>query len=494
VSLRRPLTLRLDIVLAILELLRFKKRVLYIDIDVHHGDGVEEAFYTTDRVMTVSFHKYGEYFPGTGELRDIGIGTGKNYAVNFPLRDGIDDQAYETIFEPVISAVMTYYQPEAVVLQCGGDSLSGDRLGCFNLSMRGHANCVKFVRSFNLPTLVLGGGGYTMRNVARTWAYETGRLVGVEMDSVLPYNEYYDVSRRPSVCSDLRQEADPLQYYGPDYELDVRASNMENANSYEYLEKIKIAVIENLKKTAPVPSVQMQDVPRASMGVTDEQEDEMDDLDEDENKDVRMTQRQWEKKVSRQDEYEESDDEDMAEANGVYKANGRTRKSILDYRNPNAADDDMEVDSGVATPAPKPSDAVADNDETMLEDAEAPATPAEVEAEPATEAAPRAEVEPTKVDGDGDVDMEEAEEKAPEATIKTEEVDGVAISESAQKKSPVPEAVASESEGIKTKDDNIPPSPNTLAAKDGGQGKEPVETSDKAAEVSNKAESDANAN
>lgn len=50
---------------------------MYIDIDVHHGDGVEEAFYTTDRVMTVSFHKYGEFFPGTGELRDIGIGKGK---------------------------------------------------------------------------------------------------------------------------------------------------------------------------------------------------------------------------------------------------------------------------------------------------------------------------------------------------------------------------------------------------------------------------------
>ena len=58
-----------DIVLAILELLKYHLRVLYIDIDIHHGDGVEEAFYTTDRVMTVSFHKYGEYFPGTGDLR-----------------------------------------------------------------------------------------------------------------------------------------------------------------------------------------------------------------------------------------------------------------------------------------------------------------------------------------------------------------------------------------------------------------------------------------
>ncbi|OIW23850.1 histone deacetylase, partial [Coniochaeta ligniaria NRRL 30616] len=339
-----------DIVLAIIELLRFNKRVLYVDIDVHHGDGVEEAFYTTDRVMTVSFHKYGEYFPGTGELRDIGIGSGKNYAVNFPLRDGIDDVSYETIFEPVIEAVMKYYQPEAVVLQCGGDSLSGDRLGCFNLSMRGHANCVNFVRSFGLPTLVLGGGGYTMRNVARTWAYETGRLVGVEMDSTLPYNEYYD-------------------YYGPDYELDVRSSNMENANSYEYLEKIKIAVIENLKRTAAVPSVQMQDVPRVGLGMSDEEEAELDDLDADENKDVRMTQRQWEKSTVRpEDALYESDDEDMAQANGVYKT-GKTRRSILDHPNPNA---DVDMDSGVATPVRNgngvPADSIEAADDTMVDE------------------------------------------------------------------------------------------------------------------------------
>ncbi|KAG8987312.1 histone deacetylase, partial [Tulasnella sp. 427] len=126
----------LDIVLGILELLRYHSRVLYIDIDCHHGDGVEEAFYTTDRVMTVSFHKYGEYFPGTGELRDLGIGKGKGYSLNFPLRDGITDEAYQGIFEPVIAEVMRTYDPTAIVLQCGTDSLSGDKLGCLNLSMR----------------------------------------------------------------------------------------------------------------------------------------------------------------------------------------------------------------------------------------------------------------------------------------------------------------------------------------------------------------------
>ncbi|POS78756.1 histone deacetylase RPD3 [Diaporthe helianthi] len=398
-----------DIVLAILELLRYKKRVLYIDIDVHHGDGVEEAFYTTDRVMTCSFHKYGEYFPGTGELRDVGIGVGKNYAVNFPLRDGITDDTYKTIFQPVIQAVMDYYQPEAVVLQCGGDSLSGDRLGCFNLSMRGHANCVNFVRSFNLPTLVLGGGGYTMRNVARTWAYETGRLVGVEMDPVLPYNEYYE-------------------YYGPDYELNVRPSNMENANSTEYLEKIKNAVIENLKKTG-TPSVQMQDVPRQSLGaMTDEDDAELDDLDDDRNKDVRMTQRRWEQNVSRDDEFEESDDEEMAEANGVYKTNGK-RKGIMDFKNPHAPQDESRQPSPVVSRAasPAPAAAAAAADET--EDVEGDETMEDVDAAPETEppepvepvAAKETEPEPAppaaeanmQVDEDGDVDM--AEPAAPAA-------------------------------------------------------------------------------
>ena len=156
-----------DIVLAILELLKYHQRVLYIDIDIHHGDGVEEAFYTTDRVMTVSFHKYGEYFPGTGSVHDIGVGSGKNYSLNFPLLDGMDDHSFESIFRTIIARVMQSYKPGAVVLQCGADSLSGDRLGCFNLSLRGHGSCVEYMKSFNVPLLLVGGGGYTVRNVAR---------------------------------------------------------------------------------------------------------------------------------------------------------------------------------------------------------------------------------------------------------------------------------------------------------------------------------------
>ncbi|KAK5149436.1 hypothetical protein LTR04_007064 [Oleoguttula sp. CCFEE 6159] len=320
-----------DIVLGIIELLRYKQRVLYIDIDVHHGDGVEEAFYTTDRVMTVSFHKYGEYFPGTGELRDIGVGNGKYYAVNVPLRDGIDDRNYKNIFEPVIRSVMDWYRPEAIVLQCGGDSLSGDRLGCFNLSMKGHASCVSYVKSFNLPVLVLGGGGYTMRNVARTWAFETGQLVGRDMGPELPYNEYYE-------------------YFGPDYELDVRPSNRDNANSPEYLAKIKNQVIENLRRTAFAPSVQMTDVPRSPFGLADDNDDILDDLDEDEHPDSRMTQRRFDARIEKDGELSESEDEGMNTSNGIRRQPGRPRRrNIMDYRNPDAAPD-SGLNSRATTP------------------------------------------------------------------------------------------------------------------------------------------------
>ncbi|KAJ3523881.1 hypothetical protein NM208_g12282 [Fusarium decemcellulare] len=398
-----------DIVLGILELLRFKKRVLYIDIDVHHGDGVEEAFYTTDRVMTVSFHKYGEYFPGTGELRDTGIGQGKNYAVNFPLRDGITDVSYRSIFQPVIENVMKYFQPEAVVLQCGGDSLSGDRLGCFNLSMDGHANCVNFVKSFNLPTLVLGGGGYTMRNVARTWAFETGVLVGQDMERTLPYNEYYE-------------------YYAPDFELNVRSSNMENSNSREYLEKITSAVIDNLRQTGPAPSVQLQDVPRKPFGgMTDEEEAELDDLDEDENKDVRMTEHRWDKQVEHEGEFEASDDDEMARAHGATRQNGNKR-TFTDYRK-----GEMEIDgndtprakTANGTPAEETAEDAHDVNDDTIEDISAHDQPEKDHREKETDKPdePAKDTEKSNVDGDGDVGMADSAPVEETTTIKKEEVE-----------------------------------------------------------------------
>jgi acetoin utilization deacetylase AcuC-like enzyme len=126
--------------------------VLYVDIDVHHGDGVQEAFYESDRVMTVSFHRYdGQFFPGTGAIDEIGVERGKNYSINVPLQENIDDQSYGYIFKAVMKNVMEVYRPSCLVLQCGTDSLAGDRLGSFNLSIKGHGECVKYMKSFKIP-------------------------------------------------------------------------------------------------------------------------------------------------------------------------------------------------------------------------------------------------------------------------------------------------------------------------------------------------------
>ncbi|KAF7084355.1 hypothetical protein CFC21_088000 [Triticum aestivum] len=259
-----------DIVLAILELLKHHQRVLYVDIDIHHGDGVEEAFYTTDRVMTVSFHKFGDYFPGTGDVRDIGHSKGKYYSLNVPLDDGIDDESYQSLFKPIMAKVMEVFQPGAVVLQCGADSLSGDRLGCFNLSIRGHAECVKYMRSFNVPLLLLGGGGYTIRNVARCWCYETGVALGQELEDKMPVNEYYE-------------------YFGPDYTLHVAPSNMENKNTRYELDNIRTKLLDNLSKLRHAPSVQFQErPPDTEFPEPDEDEDDQDERHDDPDSDMEM--------------------------------------------------------------------------------------------------------------------------------------------------------------------------------------------------------------
>lgn len=228
-----------DIVLSILELLRTYTRVLYVDIDCHHGDGVEEAFYTTDRVMTCSIHKFGDFFPGTGTQIDTGKGEGKGYSVNIPLKNGITDEAFKSIFNPVsmndlftshildpsaqiMDKILDIYKPSVVVLQCGADSLAGDKLGCFNLTMEGHAHCVQYFRKINLPFVLLGGGGYTVRNVARTWTYETACALGIEdtLDVNLPRTEFFD-------------------WFGPRYRLEVCENNMVDENSREKLDWIR---------------------------------------------------------------------------------------------------------------------------------------------------------------------------------------------------------------------------------------------------------------
>jgi histone deacetylase 1/2 len=227
-----------DCVLGILELLEKHLRVMYVDIDIHHGDGVEEAFYTTDRVLTVSFHKYGDFFPGTGSISDIGIDGGKGYAVNVPLNEGMDDRTFIEIFKPLMTELVEWYRPGAILCASGADSLTGDRLGCFNLTIRGHAECIRILKDFRLPLLLTGGGGYTVRNVARCWAYETAVVLGEEIEDELPYNEY-------------------MGYYGPDFRLHLNPSNMENRNSPKVISDILETHRRHMKEFPSAPGIEI---------------------------------------------------------------------------------------------------------------------------------------------------------------------------------------------------------------------------------------------
>ena len=208
----------------------------------------------TDRVMTVSFHKHGDgFFPGTGDLDETGAGRGKLFSVNVPLRDGIDDAGYRYIFEPVVKAAVECFSPGAIVLQCGADSLGCDRLGCFNLSIRGHGECIRFVRDLGIPLLVLGGGGYTVRNVARCWAYETAVLTDSPVSVDLPPNDFYE-------------------FYAPDFSIFPSTNTrIENQNTRLYLDQVISTVLMRLRALQGAPSVQMQQVPVVHDPMVDEE-------------------------------------------------------------------------------------------------------------------------------------------------------------------------------------------------------------------------------
>lgn len=207
-----------------------------------------------DDLDTVTEKTGDMFFPGTGDIWDKGSGPGEYYAVNVPLKDGIDDESYQHVFKPVIKRVFEMFRPSAVVLQCGADSLAHDRLGCFNLTLKGHGECGTYVKSFNVPTLVLGGGGYNIRSVARCWVYETALLLDTDIEDTIPYNDYW-------------------QYFEPNHKLHfTKQPGIENQNGKEYLDKLKVKVFENLRCLAAAPSVQMQEVPPMYIPSDDEEE------------------------------------------------------------------------------------------------------------------------------------------------------------------------------------------------------------------------------
>nr|CAD7596540.1 unnamed protein product [Timema genevievae] len=225
-----------DIVIAIQKLREKYDKVLYIDLDIHHGDGVENAFLVTKKVLTLSFHKHGPgFYPGSGAIADTGSGNGKLYSINVPLKDGIKDDLFFKIFDSVTSKVSHVFRPNAVVVQCGADCLNKDPMGTFNLTPKGLGECICKVLAWKLPLLFLGGGGYNLANTARYWTYLTSIILDQKIPSEIPEHRYF-------TC------------YGPDFDLHITPGCRRDFNTKEYIEDVIKIIHKNLDDMVSLPS------------------------------------------------------------------------------------------------------------------------------------------------------------------------------------------------------------------------------------------------
>jgi acetoin utilization protein AcuC len=170
-----------DIVLAALEFADAGRKVLFLDIDVHHCDGVQDAFYERGDIMTVSMHESGRtLFPGTGFESEIGRGDGEGYTVNVPLPVGTYDEVYLTAFKKGVWPLLEAYDPDVIILELGMDALAGDPLAHLHLTNNTHAEIVEHVLKLGKPILATGGGGYHVDNTVRGWALCWSILCGQE--------------------------------------------------------------------------------------------------------------------------------------------------------------------------------------------------------------------------------------------------------------------------------------------------------------------------
>jgi acetoin utilization protein AcuC len=185
-----------DAVLAIMHLRARGLRVAYVDIDAHHGDGVQYAFYGSREVLTVSTHERGDrLFPGTGFVEEMGEGEGRGYSVNLPLEPYTDSSVYLPAFEAVVPPLLRAFRPDVVVAQLGIDSHRSDPLTHLALDVQGFTAAVRRLTALAPRLVALGGGGYDLPNVARAWTAAWAAMNEVDLPAALPAAFAPDVRR-----------------------------------------------------------------------------------------------------------------------------------------------------------------------------------------------------------------------------------------------------------------------------------------------------------
>jgi acetoin utilization protein AcuC len=162
------------------------KRVFCLDLDAHHGNGTQAAFYRDPDVFTVSFHETGKtLFPWGGFEDEIGEGRGTGYNVNVPLPARTDDDTFVLAFRKIVPPLLEAYNPDVIVLEIGMDILSVDPLTHLSMTNNAIADTLPFLRDSGIPLLMVGGGGYNPEHTARGWALAWTILCGREPDAGL---------------------------------------------------------------------------------------------------------------------------------------------------------------------------------------------------------------------------------------------------------------------------------------------------------------------
>jgi len=165
-------------------------KVVYLDIDAHHGDGVQEAFYHRRDVLTISLHESGRYlFPGTGDVEEIGEGEGEGFSVNLPLSPYTNDEVYLWAFREAVVPLLEAFQPDFICSQLGVDTHYQDPLTHLCLTTQGYLSIVNEIAPRAPKWVAVGGGGYDVTVVPRAWTLAFARMMEVDPPELIPESE-----------------------------------------------------------------------------------------------------------------------------------------------------------------------------------------------------------------------------------------------------------------------------------------------------------------
>jgi acetoin utilization protein AcuC len=160
-----------DVAVTICHLLKMDFRVAFIDIDAHHSNGVQDAFYEDDRVLTISLHESGKtLYPWSGFENEIGKGKGRGFNVNIPLAADSDDEVFVFAFKEIVPPLVKAFNPSLIIAELGADTHVSDPLAHLSMTNNGFCEAVKMIKNLSPRILAVGGGGYDLYKTARSWS------------------------------------------------------------------------------------------------------------------------------------------------------------------------------------------------------------------------------------------------------------------------------------------------------------------------------------